>query len=142
MRSAWDRCADTAVDALRRSLRESAAEAVGGEHAAAAQARRTLRARRALVGNAFVPSLDAADCEMEVDATTLRAWIEPAVAGAVRRELRRAEVTASVLGGPLATARAETADRRMAEATAAAAAGAYLRWSSGEAPRPSARHAE
>ena len=142
MRSAWDRCADIAVDALRRSLRESAADAVGGEHAAAAQARRTLRARRALVGNVFAPSLDAADCEMEVDATALLAWIEPAVAAAVRRELRRAEVTASVLGGPLATARAETADRRMAEAAAAAAAGAYLRWSSGEAPRPSARHAE
>jgi hypothetical protein len=142
MRSAWDRCADIAADALRRSLRESAADAVGGEHAAAAQARRTLRARRALVGNVFAPSLDAADCEMEVDATALRAWIEPAVAAAVRRELRRAEVTASVLGGPLATARAETADRRMAEAAAAAAAGAYLRWSSGEAPRPSGRHAE
>jgi hypothetical protein len=91
-------------------------------------ARRTLRARRALVGNAFMPSLDALHSEMPVDPVSLRERIHPAVAAAVRRELRRAEVTATVLGGRLAAARADAGERRMAEAAIAAAAGAYMRW--------------
>ena len=128
MRSAWDRCADIAVDALREALREAGTAAGGTDTAIITHARRTLRARRALVGNAFMPSLDAPHSDMPLDTVSLRERICPAVSAAVRRELRRAEVTASVLGGPLATARADAAERRMAEAAAAAAGGAYMRW--------------
>jgi len=128
MRSSWNRCADVAIDAMRDALREAGTAADGGEPAAVAQARRMLRDRRAMVGNAFVPALDAVDAAAPLDMGMLRARIRPTVATAVRRELRRAEVTASVLGGPLATARADAAERRMAEATIAAAAGAYMQW--------------
>jgi hypothetical protein len=126
MRSAWDRCADIAVDALREALREAGTAADGTD--TIMHARRTLRARRALVGNAFMPSLDALHSEIPVDPISLRERIHPAVAAAVRRELRRAEVTATVLGGRLAAARADAGERRMAEAAIAAAAGAYMRW--------------
>ena len=128
MRSAWDRCADIAVDALREALREAGTAADGSDTDTITHARRTLRARRALVGNAFMPSLDALHSEMPVDPVSLRERIHPAVAAAVRRELRRAEVTATVLGGRLAAARADAGERRMAEAAIAAAAGAYMRW--------------
>jgi hypothetical protein len=128
MRSSWNRCADVAIDAMRDALREAGTAADGGEPAAVAQARRMLRDRRAMVGNAFVPALDAVDAAAPLDMGMLRARIRPTVATAVRRERRRAEVTASVLGGPLATARADAAERRMAEATIAAAAGAYMQW--------------
>lgn len=136
LRSAWDRCSDIAADALREALREAGNAAEGTEAATITQARRTLRARRALVGNAFIPSLDAPHSDMPLDTGSVRERIRPAVAAAVRRELRRAEVTASVLGGPLAAARADAAERRMAEAAIAAAAGAYMRWAAdGQARR-------
>ena len=131
MRCSWDRCADMAIDALRDALREAGTATGDGETSTVAQARRTLRARRAMVGNAFVPALDAADAAAPLDMASLRARIDPAVATAVRRELRRAEVAESVLGGPLATARADAAARRMTEAAIAAAAGAYMHWSAG-----------
>ncbi len=135
MRSAWDRCADIAVDALREALREAGTAAGGTDTATITQARRTLRARRALVGNAFMPSLDAPHSDMPLDTVSLRERICPAVSAAVRRELRRAEVTATVLGGRLAAARADAAERRMAEAAIAAAAGAYMRWAAHEPAR-------
>ena len=136
MRSAWDRCADLAVDALRESLRDAGRGTSDDDHATVVEARRALRARRTAVGNAFVPSLDAVDAAAPVDSGALRTRIEPLVSSAVRRELRRAAVMASVLGGPLATARADAAGRRMVEATIAATAGAYMHWAAGSAAPP------
>ena len=135
MRCSWDRCADVAIDALRDALRETGSPTGGGEAVTVAQVRRLLRDRRAMVGNAFAPAMDAADAEAPLDTASLRARISPAVAAAVRRELRRAEVTASVLGGPLATARADAAERRMTEAAIAAAAAAYMHWAAGPPAR-------
>lgn len=136
-RRAWDGCADAALRALARAIarhRQDAAAPVLED--AVADARDALRAWRALVRNAFVPSLDVYPGEGTPDAASIARRAEAGLAAACDREAERLAAVRDVIGGPLAEARAGAARRRLARTAVEAAAGEFLRWASPDRAPP------
>lgn len=85
-----------------------------------------LRARRALVGNAFVPELDGSRADANPDLEACERRAHSALHATCEHEAERLQAVQRSLGGPLAEARAEAVRRRVVRAAVEAAeAGAF-----------------
>ena len=136
-RGAWDACADAALRALARAISRHRRDSADQDlEDAVADARDARRARRNLVRNAFVPSLDVPPGEGAPEVQSAARRADAALAAACDREVERLAAVRDVIGGPLAEARAGAARRRLARTAVEAAADEFLRWASPDRAAP------
>lgn len=126
-RRTWDACADAVLRAARRAVApHRTGDAWPALEAAMSEAASELRARRALVGNAFVPELDGSRADANPDLEACERRAHSALHATCEHEAERLQAVQRSLGGPLAEARAEAVRRRVVRAAVEAAeAGAF-----------------
>lgn len=133
------RCTDAVLDAMRRSWRSIALEAVAALRSfdaseAVDELRRRLQSTEALLGNRFVPALDAGEPADPPPPGVLRAALAARIGAVVEAERRRTRTADAILDRTLAEARNRATPGRIANAAGAAAIDEYVRWAIGARP--------